>query len=190
MANPDDQLAGLGFSLSRTKIWWLYLLLTLSSGSIVVDHILPATVDHLLVINERSYQERVGSADRYPTYPPTTINSNILRLSDGTVLQLSFLGDLISEGDTLEVERTPFWKEPLQYRKKKARGTNWYEVDSNKIDYRPYPYIVFAFAFLLLFSWRSDNLRWTLQAGLVVMLVCWLVVIIGTGGMGRLMELF
>jgi hypothetical protein len=190
MARTGDQVAGSGISLDQAKIRWLYLLLTVSSGSIVLDHILPATIDHLTVISERSYQERVGSPVRYRTYPPSTINSNILRLSDGTVLQLSSLGDFIVEGDTLEVERTPLWKEPLQYRKQKARGNNWYEVDSNKVDYRPYPYIVCALAFLLLFPWRWDNLRWSLQAGLALMLVCWLVVMIGTGGMGRLMDLF
>jgi|GEM_PF-2672361 len=177
----------------KSKIWWLYLLITLFSGTIVVDHLLPANTQHLSVMDERSYQERVGSRRGrwdYAEHRSTTINATVLRLSDGTTLQLSSLGDFISNGDTLEVERTPLWKKPLHYRKKKAHSSKWQEVDSNKIDYRPYPYIVVACAFLLLFPWRSDNWRWSLQAGLALMLVCWLVVIIGTGGLGRLMEWF
>lgn len=186
----DEPLHGSANSQRSTKIWWLFFLVAVTSGSIVLDHTLPVTITRLSILQERSYQERVGSPHHYHTYPSVAINSNILRLSDGTVLQLSSLGDFISQGDTLELERTLLWKEPLRYRKLNGRWRTWLEVDSNKMDYRPYPYLVFIFAFLLLFSWRSDNVRWSLQAGMALMLLCWLLVIIGTGGMGRLFGMF
>ncbi|HRH39303.1 MAG TPA: hypothetical protein PK760_13215, partial [Flavobacteriales bacterium] len=96
----------------------------------------------------------------------------------------------IAAGDTLELQRTPMLKEPLQYRKVGSRSRRWQSMDSNTLDYRIYPYLVFICAFLLLFPWPSGQWRWSLQAGLGLMLVCWLVTAIGTGGLGHLMEWF
>ena len=177
-----------GPRLSGTKLWWLYLVLALSSGTMVADHLLPVVAERLAVIDERGYQERFGSRRRQRI--TSTINATILRLSDGTVLQLSSLGDWIVPGDTLEVQRTPMLKEKLQYRKAKSRARDWLLVDSNKLDFRIYPYIVFACSFLLLFPWRWDNWRWSLQAALLLTLVGWLVSVVGTGGVARVMELF
>ncbi|MEO8589921.1 MAG: hypothetical protein ABI432_11160 [Flavobacteriales bacterium] len=167
----------------------MYLVIALLSGIIVVDHLSPVIIQHLAVLDERSYQERFGSMHRSRT-TQGTINAIVLKLSDGTVLQLSSLGDFISTGDTIELQRTPLLKDPLQYRKINSRAHNWLLVDSNKLDYQIYPYLVFICSFLLLFPWSGDNFRWSLQAGLGLMLVCWLVVTVGTGGLARLMGWF
>lgn len=177
----------------KAKIWWFSLLVTLFSSTIIVDHLLPASTQHVTVLSERDYQERVGSHHNrwdFAEHQPTTINAIILRLSDGTFLQLSSLGDFISTGDTIEIQRTPLLNEPLQYRKTSSRARNWLVVDTNKLDYRIFPYLVFVGSFLLLFPWPEDYFRWSLQTGLGLMLVCWLVILVGTGGLGRLLQWF
>lgn len=177
----------------RGSTRWLYALITLFSGTVVVDHSLPVRNVSLAVIDERGYQERVGSPHDswdYGHHRSTTINATLLRLSDGTTLQLSSVGDLIGAGDTIELQRTPLLKDPLQYRKKSSRVRRWVEVDSNKLEHRIYPYLVLAFSSLLLFNWRSDEIRWSLMAGSGLMLVCWFLVMAGTGGLARLVDWF
>lgn len=171
---------------------WVHTVLALLSGLVVLDHSLTAEMVYLAVEDERGYQERAGSyhGGWSNTSRTTTINANVLRLSDGTVLQLSSLGDFIAPGDTLEVRRTLLLEAPLEYRKLGSREQRWSSVDSNKLDYRIYPYFVFAFSFLLLFPWRSDYFRWSLQVGSILMTFCWLIALIGTGGIGRVVGLF
>lgn len=168
------------------KLWWLWLLLTLTCGGVVLDHLLEPVTHQLTLVGERHYQEISGfrRSSRIES-----INANVLRFSDGTVLQVGSVNDWISIGDTLEVQRTPLFSQPLQFRKKKARSGDWQEAQSNKLEHRPYPYIVFACAFLLLFPWPSDTWRWSLQGVIVLTLVGWLLMMIGTGGLGRLYQL-
>ncbi len=184
--------SALGLMARVVNMYWVYAVLALLSGSVVLDHSLPAETVHLAVSDERAYQERAGSYHREwsGTSRTTTINANVLRLSDGTVLQLSSLGDFIAAGDTLEVRRTWMLEAPLEYRKRGSKEQRWSPIDSNKIDYRIYPYLVFAFSFLMLFPWPSGYIRWSLQVGAILMTFCWLISLIGTGGIGRLVGLF
>ncbi|HRH38769.1 MAG TPA: hypothetical protein PK760_10515, partial [Flavobacteriales bacterium] len=77
----------------KGRIRWLYLLVALFSGTVVVDHLLAPVTQHLAVLDERGYQERFGSRSQ-GWQRTTTINAIVLKLSDGSVLQFSSLGDL------------------------------------------------------------------------------------------------
>lgn len=173
----------------NSTLWWVHLTLVLVTGLLVIDHQLTPELLESEVVQSRAYQERATSYHGYHSHSTTTINANLLELAEGTILQLSGTGDLYSVGDTLELARTPILDVPLQYRKKGSRERRLIEVGSNTLDYRIYPYAVLVLAFVLLWEPRWEGLRWTLQAGFVLMLVCWLLVMIGTGAVGRLIRL-
>ena len=172
----------------RRKAWWLYLVLVVGCGIVITDHLLIPHTDSLEIQSMDAYHER-ASKKRYRTRTEI-VNAQVLRLSDGSALQLATVNDWIVEGDTIELQRTPMLNEPLQFRKKNSRVREWQVVDSNKLDNRPYPYIVFFCALLLLFPWPEGTWRWSLQAALVLVLFGWLLTMIGTGGLGRLTQWF
>lgn len=171
------------------RLWWIHLILAMGTGIIVVDHVVPPEIVRLAVVNERAYQERIASHHTDGSSSTSTINTNVLRLSDGSALQLSSVGDWISAGDTIELQRTAMLDQPLLYRKRPSRMATWFEVDSARLEYRIYPYVVFACAVLLLFRLPWETVRWSLQAALIVMLVCWMLVLIGTSGLAHITDL-
>ena len=176
---------------SQARLRWVNGVLALVAGVVVLDHLLPFKTIELHVMSEQSYQERFSSRhSSWPNYSSTTtINANVLRLSDGTALQLTSLGDFIAPGDTLEIRRTPWLGTILEYRKKGSRFVRWSKTDGNELDYWIYPHLLLVCALLALVPWRGEYFRWSVQAAAVVLAVCWLVALIGTGGLGRLSEL-
>ncbi|QQR87756.1 MAG: hypothetical protein IPJ76_05905 [Flavobacteriales bacterium] len=174
--------------MARRKTWWLYLLLVIGCGIIVTDHLLVPNTEALSIQALDLSYERSGGK-RWHTRSEI-VNAHVLSLSDGSALQAATVNDWIAVGDTIELQRTAMLNEPLRFRKKHSRVHDWQVVDSNLPDHRPYPYIVFICALLLLFPWPEGPWRWSLTAALVFVLFGWFMTLIGTGVLARFYQWF
>ncbi|MEO8587911.1 MAG: hypothetical protein ABI432_00940 [Flavobacteriales bacterium] len=88
-------------------------------------------------------------------------------------------------GTAMVVEVSPLLHRSLRYRWPSHPESPWITLEADSLDLRPFPYLVWASALLLLFPWRRIEIRWSLQLLLVVLLIGWLFALFGTGGFAR-----
>lgn len=101
---------------------------------------------------------------------------SVVRLHDGTKLQIDRPPERFDPEDSLELRTTGLLHQLIAYRNYPPDVSGWYTMDTERIDFKAFPYIAFALCLLLLYPGWPEEWRWMMTGILLVCLVGWFLV--------------
>lgn len=165
--------------LSQDPLRWLYPVLIAGMLIVLLDrHLEPERIE-TRVLKAEQYAENVSSG--HWSRPPSFANWVLVTLEDGTRFQTERTAYEFRKGTELVIEKSALFDLVVRYRMPAVDGDRWSLPEQQSDDYRPIPYLILVMCCLLLLPWWSLEYRYIGKGLLLIMVVSWTFILIGTG---------
>lgn len=165
--------------LAKDPLRWLYPVLIAGMLIILLDRHLPPERNGTRVLKAEQYAVNVSSGHR--SRPPSFANWVLVTLEDGTRFQTERTAYEFPKGSELVIEKSALFDQVMRYRMPAVDGDRWSVPEQESEDYRPIPYLILVMSLLLLLPWWSLEYRYIGKGLLLVMVLSWTFILIGTG---------
>lgn len=159
---------------------WLYVLLLLASGYVVLDALLPTRVLSSRVVDAEELKVNVSSRrSAHANYVYWTVVS----LDNGISFQTQNGASGFPIGSGIQVEVTRIRERVVRYQPPGNGRYGWNEVEAANKEFLAFPALAAVLSLLLLLPWWSMENRWLLNGLLILVLGAWLLTMVGTSVM-------
>jgi hypothetical protein len=162
--------------LSKDPLRWLYPALIAGMSIVLLDrHLAPERVESKVVEVEQF--DVNTSSSRFQS----TSHWVVVILEDGTRFQTKRTQYRFPDHIPLVIEKSALFGRVLRYQRPTVDTNEWALLEEEDEDFRPLPYLILAVSFLLLLPWWSLEYRYIGKGLLLVMVLSWTFILIGTG---------